>query len=110
MKKILILTLAIGAIAAFGTIIPFAQAGEMEDTMAKSYCPMMASQHAQELGLSKKQEAQLQKIKDEMWAQVKPFALKASADTEAVLTAKQKAKYKDLSASQACENRGGRTD
>jgi Spy/CpxP family protein refolding chaperone len=107
MKKTLsLLTIAVSLSAA----LSFAHAGEMEDAMTKIYCPMMASMHAQELGLSKKQAAKIQEIKDQMWAQMKPIVTKSSADTEAVLTEKQKAQYRDIMSSQACENHAGRSD
>ena len=96
-KRLLALTIALTL--ALGGVFTVAHADEMEDMMMNSYCPMMSLKHSKELGLSKKQEAKLQKIKDDMWAQVKPIATKSSADTEEVLTDKQQAKYKELMAS-----------
>jgi len=90
------LTLTIALTLALGGVFAVAHADEMEDMMMNSYCPMMSLKHSQELGLSKKQEAKLQKIKDDMWAQMKPIATKSSSDTQAVLTAKQQAKYKEI--------------
>jgi hypothetical protein len=69
---------------------------------------MMSLKHSKELSLSKKQESQLQKIKDDMWAQMKPIVTKSSADTGAVLNDKQKAKYKEVMASMmggSCEKK-----
>lgn len=98
MKKTLF-AVVIAASLVLGTVFTVAHADEMEDMMMNSYCPMMSLKHSQELGLSKKQEEKLQKIKDDMWAQMKPIATKSSADTEAVLTKKQQAKYKEIMAS-----------
>ncbi|HEX5036092.1 MAG TPA: hypothetical protein VFX30_02935 [bacterium] len=98
MKKRL-LTLTVALALSLGTVFAVAHADEMEDMMMNSYCPMMSLKHSKELGLSKKQEAKLQKIKDDMWAQMKPIAMKSSGDTEAVLNDKQKAKYKEIMSS-----------
>lgn len=98
MKKA-VLTLTIALTLALGGVFSVAHADEMEDMMMNSYCPMMSLKYSKELGLNKKQEAKLQKIKDDMWAQMKPIATKSSADTEEVLTDKQQAKYKELMAS-----------
>ena len=98
MKKCL-LSLTVALALSLGTVFAVAHADEMEDMMMKGYCPMMSLKHSKELGLSKKQEAKLEKIKDDMWAQMKPIVTKSSADTEAVLTDKQKAKYKEVMSS-----------
>lgn len=99
MKKT-ILAFTVALTLALGGVFAVAHADEMEDAMMNSYCPMMSLKHSKDLGLSKKQEAKLQKIKDDMWAQMKPIATKTSADTEAVLTDKQKAKYKEVMSAQ----------
>jgi hypothetical protein len=96
MKKGL-LSLTVALALSLG-VFSVAHADEMDEAMMNSYCPHMSLKHSKELGLNKKQEAKLEKIKADMWAQMKPIITKSSADTEAVLTDKQKAKYKETMA------------
>lgn len=100
------LTILLALAFTVGAALP-AGADEMEEMMMKSYCPMMTMKHSKELGLSKKQEAKIQEIKDRMWGQMKPIAEKASADVEAVLNTKQENKYRELMSSQRGHHGGG---
>lgn len=78
MRRILSFTL----VAAFLFLAPAAQADD-------ALCPMMTLKHSKDLGLSKKQTAEIEKIRDQMMESMRSAKMKASEDTRAVLTAKQ---------------------
>ncbi|HSA59152.1 MAG TPA: hypothetical protein VLJ37_05650 [bacterium] len=85
MRRILSFTL----VAAFLFLAPAAQADE-------ALCPMMTLKHSKELGLSKKQTAEIEKIRDQMMESMRSAKMKASEETRGVLTAKQIQKAEKL--------------
>jgi hypothetical protein len=59
-------------------------------------CPMITLKHAKELGLSKKQKVEIEKIRDRLMGEMRALKSKASDDVAAVLTEKQREKAGDL--------------
>lgn len=98
MKKILVLSLAL-----MGFLV--VSAGQV------SACPpkddghphsFMILEHAKELGLSRKQKSQIEKIQKDLSNDIKELGQKYDEKVNGVLTAEQQKKYEDLQPSGTC--------
>lgn len=69
-------------------------------------CPFMVYEHAKELGLSKKQKSQVKDIKENFKNEMQALKKKYGEQTQAVLTAEQKEKYKNMKDSDCCAGEG----
>jgi hypothetical protein len=96
MKRILSLAL----VTAFLVLALPARADE-------GHCPMMTLKHSKELGLSKKQKSEIEKIQGRMMEEMKALKAKASGDIDAVLTEKQRKKAAEMDMGCPMMGKGG---
>lgn len=98
MKKVLILSLALMGFLAVS-------AGQV------SACPpkdgdhphsFMILEHAKELGLSRKQKSQIEKLQKSLMNDIKELGQKYDGNIKAVLSTDQQKKYEDLKPSDTC--------
>src|SRR3989338_2213428 len=98
MKKIIVSCMALAAFFA----VSLGHVSACPKDGAGSPCPFMVFDHAKDLGLSKKQKSQIEKIRASFQNDMQALGKKYGDEANAVLTDEQKKKYAALNMSDDC--------